>query len=67
MSAICPSRARISLILSKYPTWCCPTFEPYHHDLTRAFMYLSCSVIQENVIFDRTEDQFNLEVLTPDG
>jgi hypothetical protein len=30
-------------------------------------MYLSCSVIQENVIFDHGEDQFSLEVLTPDG
>jgi hypothetical protein len=29
-------------------------------------MYLSCSVIQENVIFDHGEDQFSLEVLTPD-
>jgi hypothetical protein len=26
-------------------------------------MYLSCLVIQENVIFDRAEDRFTLEVL----
>jgi hypothetical protein len=64
-SAICPSRARVSLISSKYPTWCRSTFEPCHHDLTRVFMYLSCSFIQENVIFDHAKDRFSLEVLTP--
>jgi hypothetical protein len=64
MSTICPNRARVSMISSKYPTWCRYTFEPCRHDLTRAFMYPSCSVIQENVISDRAEDRFNLEVLT---
>jgi hypothetical protein len=39
-------------------------FKPCHHDLTHAFMYLSCSIIQENVILDRAEDRFSLEVLT---
>jgi hypothetical protein len=38
-------------------------FKPCHHGLTRVFMYLSFSVIQENAIFDRVEDGFNLEVL----
>jgi hypothetical protein len=63
-SVIFPSRARVSLILSKYSTWCWSTFEPCHHDLAHAFLYLSCSVIQENVISNRTEDRFTLEVLT---
>jgi hypothetical protein len=67
MSTTCPSRARVSLISSEYPTWCRSTLEPCCHDLTRVFMYLSCSVIQENVIFDRVEDWFSLEVLTPMG
>jgi hypothetical protein len=62
-STICPIRARVSLILSKYPTWCRSTFEPCCHDITRAFVYPSCLVIQENVISDR----FNLEVITPMG
>jgi hypothetical protein len=66
-SAICPSRARVSLISSKYHTWCRSTSEPCRHDLTHAFMYLPCLVIQENVIFDRAKDQFSLEVLTPMG
>jgi hypothetical protein len=30
----------------------------------RAFMYRSCSIIQENVISDRADDQFSLEILT---
>jgi hypothetical protein len=64
---ICPSRAHVLLILSKYPTWCRSTFEPSRHGLTHAFMYLPCLVIQENVIFDRAEDRFSLEVLTPMG
>jgi hypothetical protein len=42
-------------------------FQPCHHDLTHAFMYLSYSVIQENVIFDRVDDRFSLDVLTPMG
>jgi hypothetical protein len=42
-------------------------FEPCCHDLTHAFMYLSCSVILEHVIFDRVEDRLSLEVLTPMG
>jgi hypothetical protein len=63
-STICPSRARVSLILSNYPTWCRSTFEPCCHDLTRVFVYPSCSVIQENVIADHTDDQVSLEVLT---
>jgi hypothetical protein len=29
-----PSRARVSLILSKYPTWCQSIFEPCRHDFT---------------------------------
>jgi hypothetical protein len=33
----------------------------------RDFVYPSCSTIQENAIFDRTNDQFSLEVLTPMG
>jgi hypothetical protein len=28
---------------------------------------LSCSIVQENIIFDRVDDQFRLEVLTPIG
>jgi hypothetical protein len=44
-STICPTRALVSLISSKYPTRCRSTSEPCHHDLTRAFIYLSCSVI----------------------
>jgi hypothetical protein len=42
-------------------------FNPCRHDLTRAFMYLSCSVIQEHVIFDRAEDRFSLKVIIPMG
>jgi hypothetical protein len=42
-------------------------FEPCRHELNRAFMYLSCSVIQEIVIFDRAEDRFILEVITSMG
>jgi hypothetical protein len=34
-STICPIGARVSLILSKYPTWCRSTVEPGCHDLTR--------------------------------
>jgi hypothetical protein len=60
----CPTRARVSLISSMYHTWCRSTSEPCSHDLTRAFMYLSCSVIQENVIFNHAEVRFSLEVLT---
>jgi hypothetical protein len=60
----CPTGAHVLLISSKCPTWCQSTFEPCHHDLTCAFMYLSCSVIQENVIFNRAEVRFSLEVLT---
>jgi hypothetical protein len=67
MSTICPIRAHVSLILSKYPTWCRFTFEPCHHDLTRAFVYPSCLVFQDNVISNRVEDRFSLEVLTPMG
>jgi hypothetical protein len=63
-STICPIRACISLISSKYPIWCRSTFEPCRHDLTRGFIYPSCSVIQENVISDRVEDRFSLKVLT---
>jgi hypothetical protein len=66
-STIFPIRARVSLILSKYPTWCQSTFESCRHDLTRAFVYPSCSTIQENIIFDRTNDRFSLKVLTPMG
>jgi hypothetical protein len=54
----------VSLILSKYLTWCRFAFEPRRHDLTRAFMYPSCSVIQENAIFDCAKDRFSLKVLT---
>jgi hypothetical protein len=67
MSTIFPSSARVSLISSKYPTWCRSTFEPCRHDLICACVHPSCSVIQENVIFDRAEDRFSLEVLTPIG
>jgi hypothetical protein len=64
MSTNCSSRARVSLILSKYPTWCHSTSEPCHHDLTRAFVYPSCSVIQENVNSDCVDDRVSLDVLT---
>jgi hypothetical protein len=66
-STICPIRAHVSLISSKYPTWCRSTFEPCRHDLIHAFVYPSCSIIQENIIFDRANDRFNLEVLTTMG
>jgi hypothetical protein len=66
-STIFPIRAHVSLISSKYPTWCLSTFEPCHHDLTRVFIYPSCSVIQESVISDHADDRFSLEVLTPIG
>jgi hypothetical protein len=33
-STICPTRARVSLISSKYSTWYRSTFKPYRHDLT---------------------------------
>jgi hypothetical protein len=59
-STICPTRARVSLILSKYTARCRSTSEPCLHDLTRAFMYLSCSVIQEVAIFNRAEVPFSL-------
>jgi hypothetical protein len=59
----CPVGARVSLILSKYPTWCRSTFEPCRYDLSCAFMYLSYLGIQGNVVFDRAKDRFCLEVL----
>jgi hypothetical protein len=64
MSTICPSRAHVSLILSKCPTWCRSTFEPCHHDLTSAFVYPSCSFTQENVTSTCAEARFSLEVCT---
>jgi hypothetical protein len=67
MSTIFPSRVHVSPISTKYPTWCWSTFEPCHYDLTHAFMYPSCSVIQENIISDRANDRVSLEVLTPIG
>jgi hypothetical protein len=51
----------------QYPAWCQSNFEPRCHDLTRAFVYPLCSLIQENVISDRAEDSFSLEVLTSMG
>jgi hypothetical protein len=58
------SSSHVGPLSSKYPTWCQSTSEPCRHDLTHAFMYLSCSIIQENVIFNHTEDRFSLEILT---
>jgi hypothetical protein len=40
----CPISAHVSLILSKYPTWCRSTFEPCHYDLMRDFTYPSYSI-----------------------
>jgi hypothetical protein len=66
-SIICPIKARVSLISSKYPTWCRFTLEPCRHDLTCAFSYPSCAISQENIIFNRANDQFCMEVLTQWG
>jgi hypothetical protein len=38
---------------------------PCQYDLTHDFVYPSCSTIQENIIFDHTNNRFSLEVLTP--
>jgi hypothetical protein len=59
---IYPIRARVSLISSKYPIWCRYTFEPCRHDFTRAFVYPSCSVIQEKVVSDRTEGSSSFQL-----
>jgi hypothetical protein len=67
MSTICPVGACVSLISSKYPIWYQSTFEPCLHDLTRAFGYPSCSVIQENIIFHHANNHFNLKVITQMG
>jgi hypothetical protein len=40
---------------------------PCQYDLTHDFVYQSCSTIQENIIFDRTNDRFSFEVLTSMG
>jgi hypothetical protein len=40
---------------------------PCQYDLTRDFVYPSYSTIQENIIFNRSNDRFSLEVLTPMG
>jgi hypothetical protein len=53
--------------ISTPPPWCPFIFYPCHFDLALNFVYPSCSVIQKNVISDRAEDQFILEVLTPMG
>jgi hypothetical protein len=56
-STICPIRACVSLILSKYPTWYWPTFEPCRHDLTHAFCV--------SILFHHPREcKFSLEVLT---
>jgi hypothetical protein len=46
---LCPISARVSLISSEYPTWCRYTLKPCCHDLNRAFVNLSCLVIQEKI------------------
>jgi hypothetical protein len=33
----------------------------------RDFVYLPCSIVQENIISDRANDRFSLKVLTPIG
>jgi hypothetical protein len=53
-----PFHYNSALVLAKsmrYPAWCRPNFEPCCHDLTRAFLYPSCSAIQKNVTSDRTK------------
>jgi hypothetical protein len=44
------------------------TVVPFYAMLVRShrdFMYLPQSIVQENIIFDRVDDRFSLEVLTP--
>jgi hypothetical protein len=60
-----PDSARVSSISSQYPTWCRSTLESCGHDLNHAFLYPSCSTIQEKVTSNRPDDRFSLEVLMP--
>jgi hypothetical protein len=54
-------------VLSKYPTWCRSIFLAMSSWSHCAFRYPSCSVIQENIIFHRTNNHFSLEVITQMG
>jgi hypothetical protein len=57
----CTIGACVSLISSKYPTCCWSTFQSCHYDLTCDFVYLSCSIIQENIVFYSTNDRSSWE------
>jgi hypothetical protein len=64
-STICPIGARVSLILSKYPTWCQSTFEPCHYDLTQPRVPILFDLSKWIIIADHTNHCCGLESLAP--
>jgi hypothetical protein len=56
---------RVSLLSSKYPTGCRSTFEPCCYDLTRDFMYPSCSIYPGECHLYSCQSSFRSWSLTP--
>jgi hypothetical protein len=64
--SLCPIGTRASPMLSKYPTWCRATFEPWRHDLTCVLVYPPWSIIQMSSVSDRVRSSFRSRSLYPD-
>jgi hypothetical protein len=61
----CLNGARVSLISSKYPTWCRSTFEPCCFELTNDFVYPSYSICLRECLLHSCQSSFGLKVTHP--